>query len=364
MAEVSICLNMIVKDEAHVIEETLRMVCAQIPISRWVICDTGSTDGTQDTIRQTFADLGIEGELHQRPWVNFGHNRNEALQLCSKQTGFVFFFDADDQLFGFPDVSNLVQDAYNVRIASDTSPPSYYYRKLLLRNDGRARWRGVVHEYVDTADMTVGTLAGDYIVVSRRKGARSSDPEKYLKDARLLEAGFEDPADADIRPRYAYYCANSWRDYGDADRALDWYAKRVELDGWSEERFLSCLEAGLIHERKGNKAQAVHWFLRGHDIAPDRAECIYHASRVLRSQSLCRAAMILAKAGIAIPRPEGNRLFVNSATYDYWMAHEILMLVGLTGGNVAATQWYGPFMESKAPADAKAAVARFAQHAA
>ena len=70
----TICLNMIVKNEAHVIRRCLDSV--RPLIDTWVIVDTGSTDGTQDLIREIFADL--PGELHERPWHDFGYNRSES----------------------------------------------------------------------------------------------------------------------------------------------------------------------------------------------------------------------------------------------------------------------------------------------
>ncbi|MFI5334997.1 MAG: hypothetical protein ACHQT8_07570, partial [Chlamydiales bacterium] len=73
-----ICLNMIVKDESAVIEKCLSTV--KPLIDYWVIVDTGSKDGTQDLIRNFLKD--IPGELHERPWVNFEYNRNEALDLA------------------------------------------------------------------------------------------------------------------------------------------------------------------------------------------------------------------------------------------------------------------------------------------
>ena len=48
----TICLNMIVKDEAHIITETLNNISKYIDY--WVISDTGSTDGTQDLIKNFF----------------------------------------------------------------------------------------------------------------------------------------------------------------------------------------------------------------------------------------------------------------------------------------------------------------------
>ena len=66
---------MIVKNESEVIKRCLDSV---IPvIDYWVIIDTGSNDGTQDIIKNHLKD--IPGELHERPWKNFGENRTEAL---------------------------------------------------------------------------------------------------------------------------------------------------------------------------------------------------------------------------------------------------------------------------------------------
>jgi glycosyltransferase involved in cell wall biosynthesis len=68
---------MIVRDEALVIDRCLSSVAPFIDY--WVIVDTGSTDNTPVLVEKTLA--GIPGELHHRPWKNFGHNRTEALEL-------------------------------------------------------------------------------------------------------------------------------------------------------------------------------------------------------------------------------------------------------------------------------------------
>ena len=79
----TICLNMIVKDESKVITRGLATV--KPLISYWVIVDTGSTDGTQEIIKKFMED--IPGELHERPWKNFEHNRNQALELAKGKGG-------------------------------------------------------------------------------------------------------------------------------------------------------------------------------------------------------------------------------------------------------------------------------------
>src|SRR5262249_18394376 len=88
------CLNMIVKNEAPVIARGLASVR---PILDYcVIVDTGSNDGTQNAIRPAMADL--PGELHERPWRDFGHNRTEALHLARSHGDYTLIIDADDVL--------------------------------------------------------------------------------------------------------------------------------------------------------------------------------------------------------------------------------------------------------------------------
>src|SRR5580765_5832102 len=85
-----ICLNAIVRDEAHVLRRALDS--AKPFVDNFCIVDTGSTDGTQEIIKEY-------GTLYERPWVDFGHNRQEALELARKEScEYIIFLDADDVL--------------------------------------------------------------------------------------------------------------------------------------------------------------------------------------------------------------------------------------------------------------------------
>src|SRR6202012_4563698 len=113
-------------------------------ISSWVIVDTGSTDGTQDLIKNHMARLGIPGELHERPWRNFGHNRTEAMTLAQGHGDYIWVIDADDILVGTPEFTHLDGDINYTRMRQG----SYiYWRPLLFRDGLRVPWVGVVHEF-------------------------------------------------------------------------------------------------------------------------------------------------------------------------------------------------------------------------
>ncbi len=185
----SICLNMIVKNEAHVIRRALDSV--RPLISRWCILDTGSTDGTQDIIREHLKDL--PGELHESPWKGFGASRSEAIELARGQADYLLFNDADDELLlpkGFK-LPVLKADAY------------YFYHRLVdlgfMRMDlvaTRCPWRyvGVLHECLESDMPRSSEILKGPVIQERREGARSQDPRNYERDAELLEqALLEEP---------------------------------------------------------------------------------------------------------------------------------------------------------------------------
>jgi glycosyltransferase involved in cell wall biosynthesis len=99
----TICLNMIVRDEASVIAETLDSVAAHLHY--WVVVDTGSRDDTVKVIRSYFEDRDIAGEIHERAWRDFGRNRSEALALCRGKADYAWVIDADDIVVGEVDLS-------------------------------------------------------------------------------------------------------------------------------------------------------------------------------------------------------------------------------------------------------------------
>ena len=96
----TICLNMIVKNESHIIIKTLNNLCSYINFSYWVICDTGSSDNTKELIIDFFKEKNIKGELVEHKWTDFGYNRSIALTAAYNKSDYVFIFDADDEIVG------------------------------------------------------------------------------------------------------------------------------------------------------------------------------------------------------------------------------------------------------------------------
>lgn len=324
----TICLNMIVKDEAPVIRRCLRSVKSFV--DAWVIVDTGSTDGTREIIREEMA--GLPGELHQRPWVDFASNRSEALHLAGRRCDYVYFIDADEELqlpegWQRPD---LVAEAYALHYRYDSLA---YDRISLVKTALPWRYEGVLHEYLECGRLVPAMQLDGPVVICRPEGARSRDPEKFHKDARVLEAALDkDPGNA----RYRFYLAQSYRDAGDLEKALSNYLVRAAQGGWEEEVYVARLNAARLRERmNASPAEVTRAYLEAHAGRPARAEALVDLARYHRLRSEYPLAYLFARAATEL-EPCGDALFVETDA-QVWRALD---------ERAVAAYWTGRYAES------------------
>lgn len=314
-----ICLNMIVKNEAHVIERCLRSV--RPFLHAWAIVDTGSTDGTQALIRRVLADL--PGELIERPWVDFAHNRNQALELARGHGDYALLMDADDELFADTsvDIAQLDAAAYSVEFVH---AETRFWRPLLVDLTRGWEWRGVLHEALYAAGNPETVPLPGLHVLERREGARSLRPqvEKYASDAEVLRRALEQEPD---NTRYVFYLAQSLRDAGKIAEARANYQRRAAMGGWDEEVFYSKLQVAQLLQREGaGEAEFVAAYLDAHQCRPRRAEAMCALARFYRESERHALAYVFARAAEAIPQPD-DLLFVDASVYA-WRARDELSI--------------------------------------
>ena len=305
----SICLNMIVKDEAPVILKALES--AKPIIDYWVIVDTGSTDGTQDLICSFMQD--IPGELHERPWVDFAHNRNEALELALGKTDYILFLDADDYLSYTENFSlqRLDQESYYIRIKNGSL---VYFRHMLVNADLNWKWTGVLHEYISCSKNVQASYLDGITNICVSNGHRSTDPQKYAKDALILEkALIKEPENE----RYVFYLAQSYRDAGDYELALKNYQKRIELKGWQEEVFWSMFEVSRLKELLDYPADSIiDSYYNTYLYRPTRAEPLCRLANYYRRNKKYQAGYEIAFKGLSLEKPT-DLLFVQNNVYEW-----------------------------------------------
>lgn len=319
------CLNMIVKNESKVIKRCLESI--KEFISSWVIVDTGSTDGTQDLILETLKD--IPGKLIERPWVNFGHNRSEAMDLAVEaiqvnphfpQTKYLFIIDADDTITTDPNFSFpvLTAPAYQLKfLQQDVS-----YRKIhLVRTDTDFRFEGVTHEVLNSKSGLHTEMLNGIVYHCNNDGHDSHDEKaKFKRDVALLLQGlYEDPTNV----RYMFYLAQSYFDLGDYGKALIAAKEHVFKAVIDEEIFWSLHRIAICYEVLGMGNQAVNAYLEAYSNRPTRAEPLYRLVRYYREKKQWELAYLFANQGCELTRPTNEILMVDETVYKWRMQDEL-----------------------------------------
>ncbi len=318
MPRPTICLNMIVKNESRVIRRCLDSV--RPFIDAWCIVDTGSTDGTQQLIREALADL--PGELFERPWKDFGHNRSEALELARGRADYSLIIDADEILIPEPSfrMPELSADAIMTEHIAGDSGTSFFLTQI-VRSALPFRYVGVLHEVIHcdaphTTDKLRGLACKGFF-----DSARNVDPKaKYAADARVLEAALEDEPD---NARYVFYLAQSHRDAGDLGKAIAAYQRRAEMGGFAEEVWYSLFQIAVLLERTdADFAQVGAAYLAAYQARPTRAEPLTELARAHRQREQYALSYLFASAAAATPRPD-DILFLDESVYAWRAADEL-----------------------------------------
>lgn len=313
-------LNMIVKNEAKAILECLASVKPYI--DSWVIVDTGSTDGTQHIIQDYMQ--GIQGQLFERPWKNFGHNRSEALQLALTDTlphaDYLMFIDADETLQIDPTVKwgNFSELAYYFTFLHGNLS---YQRNALVSTKISWHWQGVLHEYLASPSAHQWhQFEGIYVISRHDEGARGNDPDTYLKDVAILQQGLKDEPD---NLRYQFYLAQSFRDAELFELAYQAYDKRAKAGGWEEERWVAqCWAARLMDRLNYPTEQVFTAYLQTWIARQQRAEPLYELARYYRLKKMYDLACYFAAQAVAIGQPD-DILFVDTSVYQWRALDEL-----------------------------------------
>jgi len=309
---------MIVKNESAVICRCLDSVKSLIDY--WVIVDTGSSDATKELIVNSLKN--IPGELYERPWVNFSHNRNEALEYAKGKGDYLLFIDADDLLeysssFQMPE---LTKDMYVAWQRDLHGPCEVDSQVIALINNGLSwKWEGAIHESLSCSQTpSVALLEG---VINRygADGYRSSDPSKVFWLIEELEKELvRNPSDA----KSLFYLAENYRATGQFEKAIETYQKRVSLGGFAEEVFWSlyCIaKCSALFGVANDTVLAL--YEKAYRYRPSRMEPIYEMILLYRAQGQIEKAYQLAKSFLQTPIPR-DILFVSRWIYERGIAEQ------------------------------------------
>ena len=332
---------MIVKDEAHIIERCLNSV--KPLIDKLLIVDTGSSDNTIQVINSWMNKEKVGGKVIKEKWQNFAHNRSSAL-AHARDLGcdYSLMIDADETLN-----YNNEFDALHFKCSLDKdyyliptkSSNAFYYRPTLTSNHKDFKYKAPVHEYLESPDGASSNEVNhetEFWNTAIQDSARNQDPQKFQKDAKLLEDALKTEEDEFLRARYTFYLAQSYRDSENPYFALKFYLERVEMGFWEEEKYISYFKAGQLMEQLDySEDSIISTFLKAQECNPNRAEALCSVVRYCRTHGRNHLGYILGKEGLNKKFNE-DFLFAEMWVYDWGMADEFSI----------AAYWSGHYRES------------------
>ena len=328
----TIALVMIVRDEAAVIERCLRS-CLPI-VDSYCICDTGSSDDTIAIIERCCAAAGVPGMVHQRDWVDFGHNRTESMALARGSADWLFTIDADmtleavDEEFhlpapvplGVPAERGRV-DEIHLRVEPHDQVGLIFWQPHFMRGDLPWRYRGAYHEALQRPrDDVVAVTLHEPHLFHHGHGESADSPEMRRKFEHayelLLDDHRRDPEDA----RTVFYLARTagalcrWQPHRWME-ALRLYRQRALMDGYDEETFYARMMAGaLLLDR--DLDEAIVEMLRAYELRPTRAEPLWYLARACKVSGREALAELLAEKVLRMPVPvTTDSLFLDLTCY-------------------------------------------------
>lgn len=317
---------LMVKDEASVITQTLQPF-VQGGIKDFVIFDTGSTDGTQEIVREFFKQHdGVNVLVAEEPFVDFSTSRNRALDSAERiypQATFILMPDAEwymhnvEALLHF---CNTHKDDYHASyFITIKNATCAFCVSRLIRCNTAIRFEGVVHEALN--QLTSSTLPNTiYFKWGSSQKGRQKSCARWQRDRDLLLKSYtQNPSN----PRTLFYLGQTYECLGDLENAYIFYQKRSEIRGWDEEDFITRFRLGIIVQQLTSKDDvsvcplAISHYLRAFALRPQRAEPLIKIAQYYVERGEMQLAFLFAAHAAKIPYPVHDILFVEKHMYEF-----------------------------------------------
>lgn len=340
-----LCLVMIVRDEAHVMERCLDSCLGLVSMVR--IVDTGSADGTPEVIEAWAKKNRIDCQVEHREWIDFATNRNQALKLGHEtNASHLLLLDADEEirvdsslrhrllgsLFGSEELLFSIPMVF----ADGTVVP----RINLVRNSPRLEYRFRIHEdlFLDGKPCPSFSLVGNPRdwkrgphCTTKQDGARSLKAGKLERDIETLTKAWEE----EQHPRYLFFLAQTNLQLIRGHMTKGEEVSKDDLEGLIHDyqhflslaepsdpnRYVAALWMARAMEHTREPKEVIDAFLEAHKIDTLRPEALGSAAAF----ALAHGAKDLARdlAG-AVARCRGSENFAFLEPHWYETANDIL----------------------------------------
>jgi tetratricopeptide (TPR) repeat protein len=292
-------------------------------IDRYTIFDTGSSDGTQEIIKDVMKSK--KGAVYEELFINFRDSRNRCIELAGTTCEFHVFLDDSYIMCGnIRPMLTLLRDdnfgdSYSVKIHSSKHDLMYGSNRITKPALG-LKYKYLIHEVIGPEnnknvsipyhEMHIEDYYSDYME-NRTKERKLSDM------ALLLQGEREEPDD----PRYLYYIAQTYTELKDWQKAFEYFTKRINhpKEGFIDEKNDCYYERAAIAEVYLNMDWAIcHQYYLQHYIAdPSRTEALCCIGDHYFRHGMPHVAFMYFKQAYTVKMPENAEISVRKKIYLY-----------------------------------------------
>jgi len=322
-----------IKNESKIIERCIGRALEHVDAV--CILDTGSTDDTVEVCNKFLEASGKPFKLSADPFKNFGYTRTvsfqKAQELCKELE-----WDADTTYAMAVDGDMIIKPTKEFKDYKMTLPgyraiqhngSLKYYNSRFMRCSYPWKCIGGTHEYW-SGDPTDQIPADIFYIDDVNDGGCKSD--KIERDIRLLLNDLETDAK---NARAHFYLAQTYKDIGKYNEAIDLYKKRIILGGWFEEVWYSQYQIAKCYESLKEPEEMEYWALKAIKSQPHRAEPIYLLTKYFREQAHHHKGHYYYLKGVNIPYPKDDLLFVEHDIYNGLFDYENTILACYVSDN-------------------------------
>jgi tetratricopeptide (TPR) repeat protein len=249
---------------------------------KWTIMDTGSTDGTLETIKEFLKDK-MHPQLVETPFKDFKYNRNKCLDLAGTRCKYTLMLDDTYRITDcvklreFLDVvrDDIYASSYSMYIVSDDVQ---YTTNRIVKTLNKLRYVFKIHEVISDKDNNNVIIPPEISKIE--DGRYDYMEERTMKrkelDMRLL---FEELEEDPNNPRTYYYIAQTYNLLKDYDNAYKYFKIRGDFinSGFIQERIDALFEAGRLANFQLNKSweECLELYNRAYELDKSRPEVPY-----------------------------------------------------------------------------------------
>lgn len=300
------------------------------------ICDTGSTDRTEEFAKLTWSKEMIYFRSSKIPFVNFEVNRNDCLELAHVLTqkwkpDWFVLADADWEAASGGLGGTFVPPTSQVNLIQihPTNGGIYYNsRNSLIAASAlpKCRYRLPTHEFLECSGADFGLYSGFYFL-DHQDG--SSRPERTERDIRLLRDFLKSKSEPDLHARALYYLARSYEDAGNNTQARKLYERHINVEQFTNYQFMSRYRLALLdlQNTSTSVAQKADSLLVALDSQDGyfRREIHYYLARLYRVAGGINRCITYGMAGLYAPHVDHSRipLFLERPIFDWALEEEL-----------------------------------------